>query len=49
MAKIQNPQDQYGRDLATVEKVNEIVKERLVPLELSWRNRRIRGTSGGAE
>lgn len=46
MAKIHNPQNQFGKDLATVEKVNEIVEQRLVPLELSWRKRR---TSGGAE
>lgn len=43
MAKIHNPQNQFGKDLATVEMVNEIVEQRLVPLELSWRNKRISG------
>lgn len=33
MAKINNPQNQYGEDLATDKRVNELIEERLVPVE----------------
>ena len=33
MAKIQNPQNEKGETLATDKRVNELIKERLVPIE----------------
>lgn len=33
MAKINNPQNQYGEDLATNKRINELIEERLVPAE----------------
>lgn len=38
MAKINNPQNQYGEDLATVIELEEVVNDKIIPLEKSFEN-----------